>query len=223
MDASFENFLEHEFKRPALLKEALTHSSVVHKNGSRRGSNERLEFIDDRVLGLAMAEWLAERFPQAQEGELGPRLAQLVSEPVLAEVARSIGLPESIAVGRGESKSGLTKRPAVLADALEAALGALYLDGGFDVARNFVRRAWHDAISSQLVPPKDSKSTLQQWAQQRGHDLPTYKIAGRSGPSHAPEFTIFVRVGSAEATGSAGNRREAEKRAAEALLQHLDP
>src|SRR3954467_5826736 len=100
MSEAFEAVLGHAFNRPTLLKEALTHSSVVHKNGRRQGSNERLEFIGDRVLGLAIAEWLAERFPQEQEGDLGPRLAHLVSEPVLAKVAESIGLPDAISVGR---------------------------------------------------------------------------------------------------------------------------
>ncbi len=221
MTDSFEAILDHRFKRPALLKEALTHSSLVHRQGRKQGSNERLEFIGDRVLGLAMAEWLAERFPQEQEGELGPRLAHLVSQPVLAKVAETIGLAEALAVGRGEAKSGLAKRATVLADALEAALGALYLDGGLEVARAFVRRAWYDAMIAQVEPPNDAKTALQHWALKRGLGLPSYEVTGRSGPEHAPEFTVTVFVGNVDASGTAGSKRAAEQLAAEALLVRL--
>jgi ribonuclease-3 len=218
---SFESILGHTFDRPALLKEALTHSSVVHRQGRKLGSNERLEFIGDRVLGLVMAEWLAERFPQEQEGDLGPRLADLVSQPVLAKVAEKIGLAEALSVGRGEAKSGLTKRATVLADALEAALGALYLDGGLDVARAFIQRAWNDAMVSQVQPPKDAKTALQHWALKHGLGLPAYEVTARCGPEHAPRFTVSVCVGDVDGSGTAGNKRAAEQLAAEALLARL--
>jgi ribonuclease-3 len=221
MSESFEAILGHTFQRPGLLKEALTHSSVVHRQGRRQGSNERLEFIGDRVLGLAMAEWLAERFPHEQEGELGPRLAHLVSQPVLAKVAETVGLADALSVGRGEAKSGLAKRATVLADALEAALGALYLDGGLEVARAFVRRAWNDAMVGQVEPPKDAKTALQHWALARGLGLPSYEVTGRSGPEHAPQFTVTVYVGDTDGSGTAGNKRAAEQLAAEALLARL--
>ena len=200
MSQSFEAILGHEFKRPDLLQEALTHRSAAQGRGRPRGqptgqaggptkvrkqaSNERLEFIGDRVLGLTMAEWLAERFPREQEGELGRRLAYLVSQPVLATVAETAGLAAALSVSPGEAKAGVAKRATVLADALEAALGALYLDGGLDAARNFVRRAWHDAMTVQADPPKDAKTALQEWAQKRGKDLPVYEVTGRSGPPH---------------------------------------
>lgn len=223
MSHSFEAILGHAFKRPALLQEALTHRSAAqgHGRGRPQASNERLEFIGDRVLGLTMAEWLAERFPREQEGELGRRLAYLVSQPVLAGVAETIGLATALSVSPGEAKAGVAKRATVLADALEAALGALYLDGGLDVARDFVRRAWNDAMTTQAEPPKDAKTALQEWAQKRGHDLPSYEITSRSGPPHAPEFTVTVIVGAREAVGVGGNRRAAEQSAAEALLQRL--
>ncbi len=221
MSETLGAILGHEFKRPALLKEALTHSSVVHKNGRRQGSNERLEFIGDRVLGLAMAEWLAERFPYEQEGDLGPRLAHLVSQPVLAQVAETIGLADALSVGRGEAKTGLKKRATVLADALEAALGALYLDGGFEIARDFVRRAWHDAMTVQVEPPKDSKTAIQQWALKRGLGLPVYEVTAQSGPPHNPSFTVTVTVGPSKADGTAGSKRAAEQLAAGALLEIL--
>jgi ribonuclease-3 len=218
---SFETILGHTFKRPSLLKEALTHSSVVHRQGRKQGSNERLEFMGDRVLGLVMAEWLIERYPHEQEGELGPRLAYLVSQPVLAKVADSIGLAGALSVGRGEAKSGLAKRSTVLADALEAALGALYLDGGLDVVRLFIHRAWNDVMVGQVEPPKDAKTALQHWALKRALGLPTYEVTARSGPEHAPKFTVTVYVGDSDASGTAGSKRAAEQLAAEALLARL--
>jgi ribonuclease-3 len=223
MTEPFEAILSYVFKRPDLLAEALTHRSAAQGRGRPRASNERLEFIGDRVLGLIMAEWLAERFPREQEGELGRRLAHLVSQPVLANVAEAIGLAAALSVSPGEAKAGVAKRATVLADALEAALGALYMDGGLGVARDFVRRAWNEAMTVQAEPPKDAKTTLQEWAQKRGLELPAYAITGRSGPPHAPEFTVTVVVGSSEATGVAGSRRAAEQLAAEALLHRLAP
>jgi ribonuclease III len=227
MNQPFEAILGHEFKRPDLLQEALTHRSAAQVKGRGPGkgrkpaSNERLEFIGDRVLGLTMAEWLAERFPGEQEGELGRRLAYLVSQPVLATVAETAGLAAALSVAPGEAKAGVARRATVLADALEAALGALYLDGGLDAARNFVRRAWGEAMTVQADPPKDAKTALQEWAQKRGKDLPVYEVTGRSGPPHAPEFIVTVTVGMADGIGSGGNKRAAEQHAAEALLARL--
>jgi ribonuclease-3 len=221
MSHPFEAILGHEFKRPDLLQEALTHRSAAQGRGHKQASNERLEFIGDRVLGLTMAEWLAERFPREQEGELGRRLAYLVSQPVLATVAETAGLAAALSVSPGEAKAGVAKRATVLADALEAALGALYLDGGLHPARNFVRRAWNDAMIEQADPPKDPKTTLQEWAQKRGKDLPVYEVTGRSGPPHAPEFIVTVTVGAFDASGTGGNKRAAEQLAAEALLARL--
>jgi len=221
MSDGFEAILGHRFKRPGLLKEALTHRSAAHGRG--RGSNERLEFIGDRVLGLTMAEWLAERFPQEQEGELGRRLANLVSQPVLAGVAETIGLADVLSVSPGEARAGVAKRATVLADALEAALGALYLDAGLETARKFVRGAWHDAMLAQVDPPKDAKTALQEWAQKRGMNLPVYDVTDRSGPPHAPEFTVTVTVGNEIGTGRAGSKRAAEQLAAQALMVRLSP
>jgi ribonuclease III len=221
MTRSFEAILGHAFARPSLLAEALTHRSAAQTRGRGRASNERLEFIGDRVLGLTMAEWLAERFPNEQEGDLGRRLAYLVSQPVLAGVAETIGLAAALSVSPGEARAGVAKRATVLADALEAALGALYLDGGLGVARDFVRRAWNDAMIEQAEPPKDAKTALQEWAQKRGMDLPVYEMTARSGPPHAPDFTVTVTVGANDATGTGGSKRAAEQRAAEALLGRL--
>jgi ribonuclease-3 len=219
----FETILGHDFTRPDLLREALTHRSALQGRGRRRGSNERLEFIGDRVLGLLMAEWLAERFPYEQEGDLGRRLAYLVSQPVLASVAEAVGLGADLAVAPGEARAGVKRRGTVLADALEAALGALYLDGGLEVARGFVRKAWGEPMAAQVDPPKDAKTTLQEWAQKRGRELPVYTVTNRFGPPHAPEFVVTVTVGDAQGLGTAGSKRAAEQLAAEALLRELKP
>jgi len=224
-----ETILGHQFAKPALLREALTHRSASPRAGARRkasakhgaGSNERLEFVGDRVLGLLMAEWLAERFPEEQEGALGRRLSHLVSQPVLARVAESIGLEDALDVSPGEARAGVKKRATVLADALEAALGAVYLDGGLAPARAFVRRAWEPAMTAQAEPPKDAKTALQEWAQTRGPDLPVYAVAGRSGPPHAPEFTVTVTAAGGTGTGVAASKRAAETAAAADLLRQV--
>lgn len=221
-----ETVLGHRFARPDLLREALTHRSAAqpgrHKGAVRgTGSNERLEFVGDRVLGLLIAEWLAERFPHEQEGALGRRLAHLVSQPVLAAIAEHAGLPSLLEVAPGESRAGVRRRATVLADATEATLGALYLDGGIAAARSFVRRAWDQAMTEQADPPKDAKTALQEWAQQRGHPLPRYEVASREGPSHAPLFAIRVTVAGKTGTGTAGSKRAAEMEAADTLLKAL--
>ncbi len=228
MRHAFEVILGHEFRHPDLLLEALTHRSAAlgHRvsrqgRGRTHASNERLEFIGDRVLGLTMAEWLAERFPHEQEGDLGRRLAYLVSQPVLVGVAETAGLGAALSVSPGEAKAGVAKRATVLADALEATLGALYLDGGLDVARHFVRRAWNDAMTEQAEPPKDAKTALQEWAQKRALELPAYEVTQQSGPPHAPAFTVTVSVGARDASGTSGSKRGAEQLAAEALLRQL--
>jgi ribonuclease-3 len=177
--------------------------------------------MGDRVLGLLIAEWLSERFPVEQEGELGRRLASLVSQPVLAQVADTIGLGEALSVAPGEAKAGVKRRATVLADALEAVLGAIYLDGGLEPAREFVRRAWDGAMTAQGEPPKDAKTALQEWAQKRGLDLPAYAVSARSGPPHAPVFEVTVSVGAWCGTGTAGSKRAAEQLAAEQLHQIL--
>ncbi len=219
-----ERILGHHFTQPGLLREALTHRSAaagIRGQPKGTGSNERLEFIGDRVLGLLVAEWLAERFPGEQEGAMGRRLALLVSQPVLAEIAERVGLPAILTVSPGESRAGVRQRATVLADAVEATIGALYLDGGLDAARSFVRRAFEPAMAGQKQPPKDAKTALQEWAQARGMPLPEYRLVARDGPPHAPHFTIAVAVGGQNATGLAGTKRAAEMAAADELIGKL--
>lgn len=213
--------LGHRFGRPKLLAEALTHRSAAGAKGV--GSNERLEFIGDRVLGLVVAEWLIERFPNEQEGKLGPRLAALVSKPSLAQIAEGNGLAKMLSVAPGEARRGVSGQATVLADALEAIIGALYLDAGLAPARDFIRRVMGGVVDRQFIPPKDPKTALQEWALKRALALPAYEVLEQSGPSHAPHFVIQVSVGEAQASGEAGSKRAAEQEAAQALLGILPP
>jgi ribonuclease-3 len=144
-----------------------------------------------------------------------------VSQPVLAAVAEGIGLGAVLSVAPGEARAGVKRRATVLADALEAALGAVYYDAGLEAARAVVRRAWDAAMVGQVEPPKDAKTTLQEWAQRHTRDLPVYRVTSRSGPPHAPEFTVAVQVGGVQGTGSAGSKRVAEQFAAADLLQTM--
>lgn len=211
--------LGHEFIQPSLLAEALTHRSAAGAKGV--GSNERLEFIGDRVLGLIVAEWLIERFPNEQEGKLGPRLAALVSKPALAAVAEAHHIGAMLNVAPGEAKRGVSTQPNVLADAVEAMIGALYLDAGLGAAKSFIRRVMAEAVEAQAAPPKDPKTALQEWALKRALPLPHYKILEQSGPSHAPKFVVGVSVGEASASAAAGAKRAAEQQAARNLLDIL--
>lgn len=224
-----EAILGHVFAQPALLVEALTHRSAngnkVGQRGGRRGegSNERLEFIGDRVLGLVIAEWLIERFPAEQEGELARRMAQLTSHTVLAEVAEVVGLAGAIVVGPKEERAGVRQTANVLADALEATIAALYMDAGLEVARTFVRRAWTEAMERQVVPPKDAKTALQEWMMARALPLPAYVEQERTGPSHAPVFVVTVTSGGLSGMGTGSSKRMAERAAAADLLGRLAP
>ncbi len=228
-EAVAEAILGHGFRQPDLLREALTHRSAAHRQGKqlrrgdRRGvgSNERLEFIGDRVLGLLIAEWLIERFPLEQEGELGPRHAQLVSRKVLGEIAAAAGLSEALAIAPNEARAGVAQLTNVLADATEALIGAMFLDGGLDPARGFVRRAWLPAMDAQVLPPKDPKTALQEWLMARGKPLPIYGVVSNTGPSHGPSFVISVAAEGHAGTGTAGSKRLAERLAAADLLEKL--
>ena len=222
MTATIEEILGHRFANPGLLREAMTHRSALAQGHSgAASSNERLEFVGDRVLGLLMAEWLAERYPEEPEGHLGRRLAHLVSQPVLSDVAHRLGFEDALFVSPGESRAGVRRRATVLADALEAAIGALYLDAGIEPARGFVRRAWLPAVERQSAPPKDFKSALQERLHALGKDLPQYEVLSHSGPPHAPSFTVSVCVDGRRGTGTAGSKRAAEQCAAEDLLRRL--
>jgi ribonuclease-3 len=219
----FAERLPHAFARPELLRQALTHRSAADPRRKQLDSNERLEFVGDRVLALLMAEWLAERFPAEREGDLGKRLASLVAQDSLARVAEGMGLGEALRVPASEGRAGVRQRASVLADALEALLGALYLDGGLEPARTLVRREWAVAMDADPRPPMSAKSRLQEWTLGRGLGLPEYRLVSTSGPSHMPVFVAAVVAAGREAEGVGENKRAAEQAAAEAWLAALPP
>ncbi len=213
-----ETKLGHRFKDVALIERALTHASV-RGGKSERADNERLEFIGDRVLGLAIAEVLHLQYPDANEGELARRYNRLVRGEACARVARAIDLGDHLILSESEADSGGREKTTILADAVEAVLGAVFLDGGFDKARGVVRKLWKE--QSEPVPEVavDAKSALQEWAQGQGLALPKYTVVARKGPDHAPRFTAEVLIsGRAPAQGEGASKRIAEQAAATALL-----
>ncbi len=204
-----------------LLDRALTHPSANAPGGGHPASNQRLEFLGDRVLGLIVAARLHQKFPTEQEGELARRFAALVDAATLAKVARRVGLGDFLRLGQGEATAG-RDNPANLADACEALIGALYLDGGLAKAEGFVLREWGPLIAGQESPPRDPKTTLQEWTQARGLGLPDYDVVERSGPAHAPTFAVSVTVeGAAPETARGPTKRAAERAAAAVLLARL--
>jgi ribonuclease III len=210
--ADLEAVLQYSFTDKHRLELALTHSSL--KQSKSDPSYERLEFLGDRVLGLVIAEVMLEEFPTAAEGKLAPRLATLVSGATLADVARSIGLGRYIRMTEGEANAGTNTRNSVLADCCEAIIGAIYLDGGLEAARTFIRRTWETAMRD--VEPRVAKTELQEWLQGRGLPLPEYTVVERTGPSHNPEFTVELTVSGQPAVRATG----ASKRAAELVAAH---
>ncbi|SEO01517.1 RNAse III [Salinihabitans flavidus] len=211
--------LGHEFAQPDLLLRAVTHSSVA---APQRADNQRLEFLGDRVLGLVMAETLLAKDPEATEGQLAPRFNTLVRKETCADVARAIGLGDAMKLGRSEMLSGGRRKQALLGDAMEAVIAAVYLDAGFEAARDMVVRLWGERVSRVEDDARDAKTALQEWAQARGLPPPHYETVTRSGPDHAPVFTIAARLESGEsAQAQAGSKRQAEQAAATALLSRL--
>lgn len=214
----FEKRLGYNFKSRELFNRALTHASVRSQRGMRH-DNERLEFIGDRVLGLAIAEMLHETHPEATEGELARRYNRLVRGQACANVARKIGLGPHLILSDSEAESGGREKETILADAVEALLGAIFIEAGFDVARKVVRSLWSDQIDALPHQVADPKSALQEWAQGQGLDLPEYIEISRSGPDHAPRFVTEVHIaGRKPARGEGATKRQAEQAAASILL-----
>ncbi|QYX58247.1 ribonuclease III [Roseovarius sp. SCSIO 43702] len=212
--------LGHEFAQPALLVRAVTHPSMSSPN---RCDNQRLEFLGDRVLGLVMAEALLAQDPDAAEGLLAPRYNALVRKETCADVAREIDLGAVLKLGRSEMISGGRRKQALLGDAMEAVIAAVYLDAGFEAARDMVLRLWGDRVRRVDEDARDPKTALQEWAQARGMPPPSYVETARSGPDHAPLFTIAARLATgAEAEAQAGSKRQAEQAAARALLAKVE-
>ncbi|MDO7551951.1 MAG: ribonuclease III, partial [Planktomarina temperata] len=192
----FSADIGYEFKDPGLLITALTHSSI---SSATRSDNERLEFLGDRVLGLVMAQALLDLDAKATEGQLAPRFNALVRKETCADVARSIGIGNLLKLGRSEMISGGRRKEALLGDAMEALIAAVYRDGGFTEAQALILRLWNTRITSVKADARDPKTALQEWAQARKGPPPNYVELSRSGPDHAPQFEIEVRLHSGEA------------------------
>lgn len=224
--ARLEARLGHVFADRGLLRDALTHPSLAptrrRQGGADASPYERLEFLGDRVVGLAIADMLWRRFPDEKEGDLSRRFTALVCQEPMAEVALELGLDAAILLCEGTERDHGRANRSILADACEAVIGAVYADAGFDAAWKLVDRLWADRIQGAARPPRDAKTALQEWAQGRGLPLPAYTVLGQDGPSHAPTFRIRVEVrdsGAAEAEGT--SKRIAEQAAAARLLDRL--
>ncbi len=213
--------LGYVFADETLLRLALTHRSAGRPN------NERLEFLGDALVNLIVAEMLFEQRPRADEGELSRLRAQLVSEPSLAERARELGLGDELRLGPGELKSGGFRRDSILADGFEALVAAIYLDGGFEACRGWVRGVFASPVAEVGAPRKDPKTRLQEWLQARGLPLPHYELLAERGEDHARRFEVACVLEQPQALrfeGAGGSRRAAEQAAAEAALASLvDP
>lgn len=211
--------LGHAFSDPAILRRALTHSSARTAKSAAR-DNERLEFLGDRVLGLCVAEMLMQAFPEEAEGDLARRFNRLVRKEMCAAIAdEDWRLGGSMVMSGGEALSGGRRKVTILGNACEAVLGAIYLDGGYEAARDVVRRFWEPRLREAEDVPADAKTALQEWAQGRGFALPLYLVTERKGPDHAPEFEVRVEVeGRDAAFGSGASKRMAEQDAAQAML-----
>ena len=215
-----EAALGYKFKSPALLERAVTHSSV-RGTDAKRADNERLEFIGDRVLGLAIAESLHHAHANASEGDMARRYNVLVKGETCARMARKMGLGQHLILSPSETENGGRDKDNILADAIEAVLGAVFIDGGFLKARDVIIQLWGIAEGPQAASTvaADPKSALQEWAQGRGLALPSYVALERTGPDHAPQFRTQVRVtGLPPADGSGPSKRAAEQAAASAML-----
>jgi ribonuclease III len=219
--SALERALGHSFRDPQLLIHATTHSAAGYGRADAV-DNERLEFLGDRVLGLVMAELLMERFPKATEGELGPRHATLVRREALAEVAGTIDLGSYLTLAPADAASGARNHPKFLADACEAVIAALYLDGGLETARSFITQGWAKQVGAVAVMPIEPKTALQEWAQGHGRPLPSYSVTRSAGAAHDPVFEVKVEVKGLEPASAEGSsKRAAEKAAALTMLQRL--
>ncbi|MHB1057199.1 MAG: ribonuclease III [Rhodanobacter sp.] len=210
--------LNYRFRDPVLAQLALTHRSIGKPN------NERLEFLGDALLGAIIAEMLYEAHPKASEGELSRLRAQLVNGQALAVLARELDLGEGLKLGPGELKSGGFRRDSILADAFEAMVAAVYLDGGFDACRQAVRELFNERIAALRRSSKDAKTRLQEWLQAKGLPLPQYELIASHGEDHAKTFDVSCTIGEPfpfTADAHAGNRRAAEQDAAEIVLTRL--
>ncbi len=211
--------LEHEFRQPDLLEEALTHQSATEGEGRGKRNLERLEFLGDRVLGLVVARLLMDEFPDETVGQLARRHAALVRAESLTRVGLQLGLGDHMKMSRGEEEQGGRAKPGALADCCEAVIAALYLDGGLEAAARMIRRYWLPMMREDDSPPQDAKTGLQEWAQARSLPLPVYTVVRREGAAHEPLFDVECAVSGWPAVrAEGGSRRAAEQAAARRMM-----
>ena len=214
-----EERIGYRFAERAWRDRALTHTSALAGQRNPAGSYQRLEFLGDHVLGLVISDMLFRAFPAAAEGELSRRLAALVRKETCAEVGRAMDLGPAMRLGNSEVQAGGRQRAAILADACEALIGAVFVDGGYPSAAVLIERYWTAPMLETARPLRDAKTLLQEWAQARGMPTPCYREIARSGPDHYPEFRVAVDIPDhAPAEGSGRSKRAAEQAAAAALL-----
>jgi ribonuclease-3 len=219
--AALEQTIGHKFADKALLERALTHISAL-SGGNRANSYQRLEFLGDHVLGLVISDMLYAAFPKANEGEMSRRLADLVRKETCAEVAKAIDLGPALKLGSSESNAGGRLRTTILGDACEALVGAVFLDGGYKAAEGLVKRFWNERMLKPLLPLRDPKTMLQEWAQARGLPTPAYQELARTGPHHKPKFSVSVVLPNRPAAqGTGASKRAAEQAAAAAMLESV--
>lgn len=220
--AALEDRIGYTFADKPLFERALTHISALSGGATRVNSYQRLEFLGDHVLGLVISDMLFNAFPKANEGELSRRLADLVRKETCAEVARAMDVGPALKLGSSESHAGGRLRATILADACEALVGAVFIDGGYDAAEALVERFWKERMLKPLRPLRDPKTILQEWAQGRGLPAPAYKELARTGPHHDPEFRVAVTLPDRpQAEGLGSSKRAAEQAAAAALLNSI--
>lgn len=216
--SAIEQKIGYRFRQKGLLEEALTHPSLA-----RAYSNQRLEFLGDTVLGVMVAKLLYRLFPAEKEGDLAKRHAALVCGESLVRYAQSLDLPQHLLLAEGEAQAGGRENPTNIEDMVEALFGAVFLDGGIDAVEATFLGWWEGQAGLVKAPPKDPKTALQEWAQARGKDLPTYTVAAAEGPPHAPIFTIEVAIEDGTVfSATATTKRIAEREAARLLLEHLE-
>jgi ribonuclease-3 len=215
-----EDRLGYKFNDPDLLNRALTHSSAISPGRRVSHSYQRLEFLGDRVLGLVVAELLYLKSPRATEGDLSRGLNALVRKETCAAIARSLEIGSELNLGEAEARTGGAQKDAILGDVIEAVIGAVYLDGGIDPAKEIIRRYFGEHLEEATSNKRaDAKTALQEWAQGRGLEPPSYVEIGRTGPDHAPEFTIAVKLnGYTDLAATGASKKIAEHKVAEAFL-----
>lgn len=216
-----EEELGYDFSNKSLLEEALMHPSISRQDvsGGKLFNYERLEFLGDSVLGLVIAEILMAKYPHEKEGHLAKRQAGLVRGEAVTKVGRKINIGRYIRMTQGEESMGGRDNPSNIENAMEAVIGAVYLDGGLNAAKDFINRHWVDLIDDMKEPPRDDKTALQEWAQGRGLPIPQYTITNTKGPSHDPIFEVEVSVKGLDSVKAVGSsKKKAEKDAAKALL-----